>query len=202
MTDWPGTRFSLLVRIRDSRDEEAWRNFVDLYGPLVYSLARRRQLQDADAADVVQETLQAVAFALRRRLYDREKGHFRQWMYTIARNKTLNFLARSRDQPQTVGNDIVGQEVDEQQMDLQTAAEKREWDREYEQRLFAAAAESVRRSCRSPKNWEAFWRTAVEGKPAPEVARELTMPLGSVYCARSRIQAQITEQVRLLQEAE
>jgi DNA-directed RNA polymerase specialized sigma24 family protein len=104
--------------------------------------------------------------------------------------------------PQPIGNDGVELHVDERQMDLQTTEEKKEWDREYAQRLFAAAAERVRLGCREPKNWEAFWRTAVEGNPAADVAHELTMPLGSVYSARSRIQAKIADQVRLLQEDE
>ena len=63
MTTPPPTRPSLLVRIRDNGDREAWRQFVDLYAPLVYKFARRRGLQDADAADLTQEVLQAVAGA-------------------------------------------------------------------------------------------------------------------------------------------
>src|SRR5690348_17125338 len=63
MIDSPETRASLLVRIRDGRDTEAWQQFIQLYAPLVYGFARRRGLQDADAADLMQEVLRSVAAA-------------------------------------------------------------------------------------------------------------------------------------------
>jgi len=52
MGDVPLTRPSLLLRIQGG-DHEVWREFVALYGPLVYQYARSRRLQVADAADVV-----------------------------------------------------------------------------------------------------------------------------------------------------
>jgi hypothetical protein len=41
MSGTPPTRPSLLVRIRDPRDDAAWAEFVDIYGPLVYDYGRR-----------------------------------------------------------------------------------------------------------------------------------------------------------------
>ena len=61
MAELPTTRASLLIRIRDLQDGEAWQQFVQVYAPVVYSYARRRGLQDADAADLTQDTLRAVA---------------------------------------------------------------------------------------------------------------------------------------------
>ena len=52
--DSPLTRASLLIRIRDGANHGAWREFVALYGPVVYGFARKRGLQDADAAEWVQ----------------------------------------------------------------------------------------------------------------------------------------------------
>ena len=60
MSDSPTTRSSLLFRIRDGQDHEAWTRFVDLYGPLIYGFARSHGFQDADAADLMQEVLRAV----------------------------------------------------------------------------------------------------------------------------------------------
>src|SRR5262245_64438036 len=55
MGESPTTQLSLLARIRDVRDAQAWGEFVDIYAPLVYRLARRHGLQDADAADLAQD---------------------------------------------------------------------------------------------------------------------------------------------------
>ena len=74
MADIPPTRPSLLLRLRDPRDEAAWRQFVDLYAPLVYGYARKQGLQDADAADLSQEVLCAVAGAVGRLEYDPRAG--------------------------------------------------------------------------------------------------------------------------------
>src|SRR5262245_53352875 len=87
MADIPPTRVSLLVRLRDPRDAAAWARFVELYGPVVYGYARKRGLQDADAADLSQEVLRAVAGAVGRLEYDPAKGAFRNWLFTVVRRK-------------------------------------------------------------------------------------------------------------------
>src|SRR5262249_49279439 len=66
MGDSPRTRLPLLARVRDVRDGSAWAELVELYAPLVYALARRHGLQDADAADLAQEVLRAAVGALPR----------------------------------------------------------------------------------------------------------------------------------------
>ncbi|HEV3259784.1 MAG TPA: sigma-70 family RNA polymerase sigma factor, partial [Gemmataceae bacterium] len=96
MAELPTTRPSLLVRLRDARDIEAWRQFVQLYGPVVYAYGRRRGLQDADAADLTQEVLRAVSTAVTRLEYDRQRGSFGGWLFTVAHHKLHDLLARQR----------------------------------------------------------------------------------------------------------
>ena len=186
----PLTRPSLLVRIRDAGDPEAWRQFVDVYAPLVYQFGRRRGLQDADAADLTQEVMQAVSGASRRLVYDPQRGTFRAWLYTIARNKLRNFLlARQRRH----------EEGDHHLLDEQPAREETEqWEREYEQRLFDWAAEQVRGSFHE-STWRAFWMTAVDGRGATETATALGISVGAVYIAKSRVLARLREEIKRVQ---
>src|SRR5437016_14612083 len=104
MADIPPTRASLLLRLRDPLDEEAWRHFVDLYAPVVYGYARKQRLQDADAADLCQEVLRAVAGAVGRLDYDPARGSFRNWLFTVVRRKLWNWRAAQAIRTQASGD--------------------------------------------------------------------------------------------------
>jgi DNA-directed RNA polymerase specialized sigma24 family protein len=86
MADAPTTSPSLLVRIRDPRDADAWGRFVDAYAPVVYGFARRRGLQDADAADLTQD-VPAPSRDRRTAGLRSAQGSFRGWLFTVVRNR-------------------------------------------------------------------------------------------------------------------
>src|SRR5262249_22561720 len=113
MSPTPTTQASLLVRLRDPGDGEAWRQFVRLYAPVVYGYARRRQLQDADAADLTQEVLRNVMTAARRLDYDPARGSFRAWLFTVTRNKMIDLRERQR-RGQAAGGTSAGELFDQQ----------------------------------------------------------------------------------------
>lgn len=196
MADSPATRPSLLVRLRDAEDAQAWSQFVDLYAPLVYGFARKHGLQDADAADLTQEVLGAVAGAVKRLEYDPQRGSFRGWLFTIVRNHLRKFLVRQSRQCQASGGSSVQNLLNEQSAREEDQAAL--WDQEHERRLFAWAAEQVRRSFQD-STWQAFWQTAVEGKSGKEVARGLGLTVAAVYLAKSRVMARLKEQIQQLQ---
>jgi DNA-directed RNA polymerase specialized sigma24 family protein len=83
MQQWPKTRVTLLARLGNPHDREAWEEFVALYGPCIFNFARRRLPQEEDAADVLQEVLSAVL----KGTYQRPKGRFQKWLLTIVLNE-------------------------------------------------------------------------------------------------------------------
>ena len=103
----PYDRASLLFRLRDAHDHEAWVDFVSLYEPAVYRLLRRQGLQDADARDVMQELFLAVSRSIDRWDPAKERGSFRGWLRRVARNLVINWLKQpQRRATATGGSDI------------------------------------------------------------------------------------------------
>ena len=195
MAEVPLTRRSLLLRLRDPHDEAAWTDFVDLYAPLVYGYARKQGLQDADAADLTQDVLGAVAGAVGRLEYDRERGLFRNWLFTVVRRKLSNW--RRRERPRAAGVLVNHDRLLQQCSAPGTASSA--WEDEWRQRTFAWACEKVRGEV-SAGAWQAFWRTAIDGKSAKQAAAEVGMTLMAVYQARSRIRARLRELAQSVQE--
>jgi RNA polymerase sigma factor (sigma-70 family) len=189
MDETPSTRASLLVRLRDPRDERAWSEFVDIYTPLVYRLARRRGLQNADAIDLTQEVFRAVASAIDRFDPDPSRGTFRAWLSRIARNLTINALAARDRQVRGTGDTAVARLIDE--LPASTDDEpSAEFDLEYRRRLFDWAADRVRAEV-SETEWRAFYLTGVEGREPRDVAAMLATSIGTVYSYKSRVMARL-----------
>ena len=197
MDESPATRASLMIRIRDSADKEAWRQFVQTYAPVVYGYARKRGLQDADAADLMQEVFRAVALSAHRLDYDPRRGTFRGWLYTVTRNKLYNFLDGRKHQVRGSGDSGARERLEEHAAHGDDAAAL--WDQEYERQLSALAMERVRGEFQDA-TWRAFWMTAVEGKSAREAGAALKMSSGAVYVAKSRVLARLKEEVKVLQD--
>ena len=192
MSRMPETRPSLLVRLRDAQDEQAWAEFLAIYEPLVYRVARKRGFQDADACELTQEVLLAISRSIDRWDTDRNRGSFRGWLFRVARNLMINHLSHCRRQPQPIGGTDMAK-LFEQQPDGSTE-ESVLFDLEYKRHVFRWAAAAIRGEFHDG-TWHAFWRTCVEGDTIPEVAGELGLSAGSVYVARSRVMARLRQKV-------
>jgi RNA polymerase sigma factor (sigma-70 family) len=191
MTAPPLTRASLLVRLRDPRDIEAWKEFVHLYASVIYGFARKRGLQDADAADLMQEVLRSFAGSVGRLEYDPRKGTFRGWLFKVTRNKVYNFLEAGRRHARGSGDSAAHQRLEEHPG---VEPDEDDWDREYERKAFNWAAERVKDEFQD-STWRAFWLTAVDGQNAKEVGDQLGLSPGAVYVAKSRVLARLREEI-------
>src|SRR5262245_52147907 len=199
MPEAPPTRLSLLIRLRDLQDRDAWAQFVEVYAPLIYGYLRKRGLQDADAGDLTQACLRQVAARVGSFEYDPRRGSFRGWLFTVVRNKLRDFLARA-GRPDQGSGDSGTQRLLEAQP-APEPAEADEWEREYRRGLLAWAAEQVRPPVQEA-TWQAFWQTAVEGRAGKEVARRLGLTAAAVYLARGRVMARLRALIREVQGEE
>ncbi len=183
------TRASLLLRLRDHADGAAWSDFVSIYEPVIYRLARTRGLQDADAREVTQDVLLAVAGAIER--FDvQRKTRFGHWLARITRNAAIDLIRKRREQG-TGRTDVIRSLEQHPEPESDESAV---FEIERRRQLFRWAARQIRGRVQ-PSSWQAFWSTAVELKRASVVAEELGMTEGAVYVARCRVLARLRELV-------
>lgn len=197
MSETPITQPSLLVRIRDVSDDQAWREFVEIYTPMIYRFLRKRGLQDADAGDLTQEVLRAVAGSIERLDYDPHRGTFRGWLLTITRNKLYDFLAAQSGQPRGSGD--TGMQQILQAVPDHNGADLLDWDHAYALRVFQYTAERIRSDFHET-TWQAFWETCVDGREIRDVALSLQISVGAVYIARSRVLGRLKQEVERVSE--
>ena len=185
------TRASLLIRVRDPADQAAWHEFVEIYRPVILRLARRKGMQDADAEDVAQQVLVALAKVIEQHEHDPKRAKFRTWLGRVAHNAILDALTRGK--PDRGSGDsalqalLTGHES-------HTGPDSDLLRLEYRREVFRWAAGQVRKEFRQA-TWNAFWLTAVEGRAVEVVAEELAKSRGAIYNARSRVMQRIQEKV-------
>ncbi|MEM7478801.1 MAG: sigma-70 family RNA polymerase sigma factor [Planctomycetota bacterium] len=196
MTVPPDTQLSLLLRLQDDGDPEAWSRFVGIYTPAIYGFLRQKGLQDADAADLTQDVMASVTKSMKSFKFQPERGKFRGWLFAVVQNKLRNYWRASSKLPSARGDTQAMQLLNEQPDERNDALEI--WDREYEQHLFVAAAEAVRPKVQE-STWQAFWSTLVEGESPAEVALRLTMTPAAVRLAKARVLARIRREIHLIE---
>lgn len=184
----PETRSSLIARLPDICDHDAWRDFVELYEPFIYRQARRYGLQDADAREVVQDVLIAVSKASAGFKCDARLGRFRTWLYAIGRNICLRHLEKLSRRHTNLTSVDPAVDPHEPSASLRQALRKQ---------AFLSVAAQVRGEFQT-NTWQAFWQTAVENQPVQLAASSLGMSIGSVYIARSRVMARLRARVQEL----
>jgi RNA polymerase sigma-70 factor (ECF subfamily) len=191
MSPSPETRPSLLLRLADRTDQAAWQEFARIYTPVVYRLALRRSLQHADAEDLSQQVLAAVAKTIDRWQDDPTRAKFRTWLHRVAQNQIINALSRAAPDRAAGGSTIaaaLGDQAAKSQADSDLVR------MEIRREVFRWAADQIRHEFR-PATWDAFWRTAVENHPVEQTAQDVGLSCGAIYAARSRIMRRLKEKV-------
>lgn len=196
MTEFPQTRASLIAQVRSSEDREAWNQFVFIYRPVLYRMARRRGMQDADAQDVVQTILMRVAASIHRWEETSPETRFRHWLRRVARNAMISAFTRKPKDVAAGGSEML-ELLAEQPEDI--ASIERELAVETMRELYLRAAAIVKADF-DPETWQAFELTVVRGQSCDEVAATLKKSIGTVYVARGRIMRRLREHVQSMQE--
>jgi RNA polymerase sigma-70 factor (ECF subfamily) len=186
------TSRSLLARVQ-ADEAQAWERLVHLYAPLVVHWCRARGLQDQDAADVVQEVFRAVVAHVRAFRKERAGDTFRGWLRRITQNKLHDHFRRRGREARAEGGSSARERL-AQLPGPEPAENDPVADAEGERILFGRALELIRGEFEG-RTWAAFWRTALEGQAAKDVAADLAMSPGAVRVAKCRVLRRLREEL-------
>ena len=196
------TRYSLLSRLQNWDDQESWKSFFDTYWRLIYSIALKSGLTEAEAQDVVQETIICVAKDINKFKRDRKLGSFKGWLRNLTRWRIADQLRKRK--PNALGEDAASNGgtsmVDLADIpDPANAGLDDLWEAEWQSNLMEAALERVRRRVKE-EHYQMFDLNVVRQWPANKVARVLEVNIAQVYLAKHRILALLKREVRMLEK--
>ena len=196
------TRDSLLSRLKDRDDQESWQDFFNTYWKLVYGVAMKAGLTDQEAQEVVQETVITVARRIPEFRYDPKVCSFKTWLLNLTRWRIVDQLRKRKPEVSlkhrrpdgTTRTATIDRIADPSGLGLEKM-----WDEEWEQYIFEAAIERVKKQVR-PEQFQIFALRVFKEWPVTKIARELDVSIGQVYLAKHRIAALIKKQVKELEK--
>jgi len=196
------TRASLLSRLKDLEDQESWSDFFAAYRQLIHSVARKAGLEDAEAQDVVQETLINVAGRIQGFKYDPAAGSFKNWLLLITRRRIADHLRERYRRRMVSEADLATGEriaaVLEQAADPVPAELEAIWNEEWERHLLTAALARVRRRVK-PQHYQIFDCYVLKKWPVVKVAHVLGVNVAQVYLAKHRVVQIVKEEITRLE---
>ena len=162
---------SLLNLVRE-QDDNAWQRLVKIFGPTVYRWARSMNLQDSDAAEVVQNVFSVVLSRIAEFQRETEGQSFRVWLWTITKYQIKEHLAKLGRQPVGMGGSTANvrfHDLEDLPPDLGSVDGKREANG-----ILSRCFELIRNKYEEFV-WTAFWRTTIEGDRPADVAKDLNV---------------------------
>lgn len=201
--DPDATRSSLLRRLRNWDDHGSWQQFFDTYWKLIYSVATKAGLSDAEAHDVVQETVVAVARQMQEKGFDRKRSSFKNWLCKITRRRIIDHLrVRKPDHPArqavaepstSTGTQALHRIPDPASLELDAI-----WAEEWQKNLVDVAIERVKAQV-GAKQFQIFDLYVLKSVPLRKVAETLHVSATLVYVTKHRISALVKREVRRLE---
>ncbi|MDF7825706.1 sigma-70 family RNA polymerase sigma factor [Pontiellaceae bacterium B12227] len=190
------TRASLLLRLKESGDDETWREFYGIYGRMIFGYALRHGLSHAEAEDVVQNVCVKLFRHIFSFNYSSELGMFRGWLKTVTNNAVFDYLRRRQ---RRAGLFEGYRDHAEVMAEEKHAVDESVWQAEWQKSVFDTALQRVYGRI-SESSRKAFHLFAVENMPAGEVAARLGIEPNAVYACKHRILKQVRAEVELLKD--
>ncbi len=191
------TNPTLLYRLGDWRDHEAWVDFVARYDPVIRFSCRRYRLD----AESLEELCQRIWIDLARRMrtyrYDPGKT-FRGWLRRMCQSRAIDLLRRKKaNVVESLDDQAAASLLDDADADLDESGAS-------ERPVLLRQAEEVQNSVRrrvSERTWQVFWNIAIDGRSVREVSTAAGISYYAAFAAEKRVARMLHEEgLRLLAE--
>jgi RNA polymerase sigma-70 factor (ECF subfamily) len=195
------TRRSLISRLRNVGDQDAWQEFFDTYWKLIYSVARKAGCTEQEAEDVVQETTVTVTKCIQEYRYDPKVCSFKNWLrqktqwriIDQVRKRPPKFVEGCAPPSDTSNTPPIERIPDPETLELDSV-----WDQEWQKNLIDAAMERVKGRVK-PEHYQIFYLSAVRHLGPKRIAETMGVSFAQVYVVRHRVAALVRKEVRLLE---
>ena len=194
------TRYSLLSRLQNWEDQESWRVFFDTYWRLIYSVALKAGLRQAEAEEVVQETVICVAQNIQKFKRDRRLGSFKSWLCNLTRWRIADQLRKRTGLLQGDGAGATRKyQPLEEVPDLADNAASPDWEHEWQAHLLKIAIQRVKQRVRE-EQYQLFDLNVTREWPIPRICQTLGVSKTQVYLAKLRITRLLRKEVARLEK--
>ena len=192
------TSATLLMRLRDPGDDQAWRSFYERYAPLIVRFCLDNGCSRDQSREVVQETLVYLMRRLGTFSYDRGRGKFRSYLLSVVQARVTDAYRRRQRARQLLMEDVADCELD-QVRDVGVEVPGDAWDRHWEEMLLELALERVRLRVH-PRTWRSFELYVLAGIDVGDVARKLGIKPNAVYQHRNRLIELLKQETAFLEK--
>lgn len=180
------TRASLLIRIRDLDDVESWREFHELYSPLLYRYARARGLNHDEAEEIRSSCLETLVTHIREFDYSAGKGGFKAWLRRMVLNRVIDLKRK-----------LTPKQLDSQEMEQNQAPEMtpdeifdEQWKLSHLKYCLGIVQTLI-----PEKTYQAFEMLANDVS-VTDVCDQLEMNSNQVYKAKSKVMKLVRDRMR------
>jgi len=190
-TDYNRTRTTLVVGLKNLEDQRIWNRFFDSYWKLIYHAAIQAGLKDADAQEVVQETVISVTKNIKDFDYDRSKGSFKGWLMKTTKWKIMDQFRKIQKKNT---REYSGSSELLENLSTELPEVEKYWENNWQQELLQSALVKVKEQVK-PIYYQVYDMLIRKEMKPKEVSSALGIKTDQVYLAKHRVAEALKETI-------
>jgi RNA polymerase sigma factor (sigma-70 family) len=191
------TSYTLLDRIKNPSDEQAWKEFVSIYDQYIYNILRHIRIPEADARELCQDIIVKLWKKIPEFAYNKDRGKFRNWLGSIIRNDANTYFSKNKKK-----NELIDEHGDSEIHQHANPNSTYDLDKviteEWNYHLSNLAWESVKPHFK--ENTLEIFKLYMEGKSNKEISEACNIKERSVKTYILRIRNHLKEEISKINE--